>query len=95
VKLIGEAELKTMKPTSFIVNVARGGIVDEDALACALEEKWIAGHRADYSELVSRHFIDNLKRYINPLVGLIPRRLRRFRYGNLGGYLDACVEECH
>jgi len=45
--LIGAAELKMMKPTAYIINVARGGIVDEEALAQALWEKWIAGAAFD------------------------------------------------
>jgi D-3-phosphoglycerate dehydrogenase len=35
--LIGEAELKLMKKTAVLINCARGGIVDEAALAKALE----------------------------------------------------------
>ena len=45
--LIGAAELKCMKPSSFIVNTARGGMIDEDALADALEAKGIAGAGID------------------------------------------------
>ncbi len=45
--LIGEKELKLMKPTSIIINVARGGIIDEAALAKALDEKVIAGAGLD------------------------------------------------
>lgn len=45
--LIGEKELKSMKPTSIIINVARGGIIDEAALAKALDEKVIAGAGLD------------------------------------------------
>jgi glycerate dehydrogenase len=41
--LIGEAELRAMKPTALLINTARGGIVDEAALVRALKEGWIAG----------------------------------------------------
>jgi glyoxylate/hydroxypyruvate reductase len=39
--LINEPFLKKMKPTSVLINVARGTIVDSDALVKALREKWI------------------------------------------------------
>ena len=45
--LIGEKELHLMKPTSIIINVARGGIIDEASLAKALNEKVIAGAGLD------------------------------------------------
>lgn len=45
--LIGEKELHLMKPTSIIINVARGGIIDEAALAKALNGKVIAGAGLD------------------------------------------------
>ncbi len=45
--VIGEAELKTMKPTSFIINTARGGSVDEESLAKAILDNHIAGAALD------------------------------------------------
>jgi glycerate dehydrogenase len=45
--LIGEKELSMMKSTSIIINVARGGIIDEAALAKALNNKTIAGAGLD------------------------------------------------
>jgi len=46
-QLIGPAELAQMKPTAFLLNVARGAIVDEAALAAALEAGTIAGAGID------------------------------------------------
>ncbi len=45
--LIGERELRLMKPTSYLVNIARGQILDKDAFTRALKEKWIAGAAID------------------------------------------------
>jgi phosphoglycerate dehydrogenase-like enzyme len=41
--LIDERELRAMKPTATLINVARGRVVDEPALVRALREGWIAG----------------------------------------------------
>jgi len=48
--LIDEAALRRMKPTSILVNTARGGVVDEGALVRALQEGWIAGAGLDVYE---------------------------------------------
>lgn len=45
--LIGESELEQMKSTAIIINVARGGIIDEAALADALNNRNIAGAALD------------------------------------------------
>lgn len=45
--LIGRDQLRLMKPTAYLVNTARGGLVDTDALAVALKEKWINGAAID------------------------------------------------
>lgn len=45
--LLDAAALRAMKPSAFLVNVARGPIVDQDALAAALTEKAIAGAALD------------------------------------------------
>ena len=47
---IGAAELALMKPTATLVNIARGGIVDDAALAVALRDKRIAGAGLDVFE---------------------------------------------
>ena len=48
--LIGEVQLRSMKPTAILVNTSRGPIVDELALAKALTEGWIAGAGLDVIE---------------------------------------------
>jgi phosphoglycerate dehydrogenase-like enzyme len=45
--MIGEKELKLMKPTAILINVARGNIVDEQALAQALENDHLLGAALD------------------------------------------------
>jgi glycerate dehydrogenase len=41
--IIGAKELRQMKPDAILINTSRGGLVDEQALAVALTEGWIAG----------------------------------------------------
>lgn len=48
--MIGEQELKLMKSTSYLVNVSRGAIIDQNALTVALREKRIAGASLDVLE---------------------------------------------
>lgn len=48
--LIGEKELKKMKKTAYLINAARGPLVDEKALVQALQERWIAGAALDVYE---------------------------------------------
>ncbi len=45
--LISKDELKAMKPSAHLLNVSRGGIVDEEALYMALKEGWIRGAGLD------------------------------------------------
>jgi glyoxylate reductase len=47
---IGAAELRRMKPTAYLINTARGAVVDEEALIRALQEKWSAGAALDVFE---------------------------------------------
>ncbi|MFJ5714212.1 hydroxyacid dehydrogenase [Neobacillus sp. NPDC093127] len=49
--LISKSELQKMKPTAYIINTSRGGIIDETALAAALNEQTIAGAFLDVLEV--------------------------------------------
>jgi glyoxylate reductase len=48
--LMDERRLRLMKPTAYLINTSRGPIVDENALARALHEGWIAGAALDVFE---------------------------------------------
>ena len=50
-RMIGEAELARMKPTAFLINTARGPIVDEPSLAAALRGRRIAGAGLDVYDI--------------------------------------------
>jgi phosphoglycerate dehydrogenase-like enzyme len=48
--MIGEAQLKAMKPSAYFINIARGGIVQTSALVEALQKKQIAGAGLDVTD---------------------------------------------
>jgi glyoxylate reductase len=48
--LIGERELRLMKPTAMLINTSRGSVIDEGALAMALKEGWIGSAGLDVYE---------------------------------------------
>jgi len=71
-RLIGEAELQKMKPTARIINTARGGIVDEEALEAALTDGRLAGVALDVFEtepLTSHPLFGNQKVVVTPHLG--------------------------
>lgn len=45
--MLGKAEFQIMKPAAYLINTARGGVVDEDALVWALKSGEIAGAGLD------------------------------------------------
>jgi glyoxylate reductase len=49
--LVGERELRAMKASAFLINTARGGIIDQGALVRALHEGWIAGAGLDVAAI--------------------------------------------
>ena len=58
--MINEDRLRLMKKTSFLINTARGAIVDEKALYRALKEGWIAGAGLDVFETEPPVFRDHI-----------------------------------
>jgi phosphoglycerate dehydrogenase-like enzyme len=94
---IGERELRLMKPTAYIINIARGGIIDEKALIKALDEKWISGAGLDVTEreplptesrlwdfpnvILSPHVSGGHEDYMVHATGLFCENLRRFLAG--------------
>jgi len=49
-QMIGASELRKMKMGALMVNVARGGVIDEKALYSALKQRWISGAALDVLE---------------------------------------------
>lgn len=49
-RMLDAETLRLMKPTAYLINTARGGIVDQGALVRALDEGWIAGAALDVTE---------------------------------------------
>ena len=62
-RLIGAPQLALMKPTAFLINVARGELVDQQALVAALRDRKIAGAGLDVFDVEPLPWDD-------PLVGL-------------------------
>lgn len=78
--LIGERELGLMKPTSYLVNIARGPVVDEAALGRALLEKRLAGAGLDVFEDEPRVHPDVLRAesaVLTPHIGSATLETRR------------------
>jgi len=95
--LIGEAELKAMKPTAHLINIARGPVIKQDVLIQALKQGWIAGAALDVfdheplpldSELwelpnliISPHAAGQWEEYTAAVTDLFCENLRRFLTG--------------
>jgi glyoxylate reductase len=79
-RLIGERELRAMKPTAIVVNTARGPVVDTGALVRALREGWIAGAALDVTDpepLPADHpLLATRRALVTPHIGSASRRTR-------------------
>jgi len=97
-KLIGEKELRAMKPTAYLINISRGNVVDEEALLRALEERWIAGAGLDVfateplpknsrlwdlpNVILSPHIAGSTENEIEMATGLFTDNLKRYLNGD-------------
>ena len=95
--MIGERELRALKPTAYIVNIGRGGIIAEGALVKALQEGWIAGAGLDVFEeeplpedsplwglenvIVTAHYAGITPRYDERAMAIFLDNLRRYKAG--------------
>ena len=97
VHMIGEAELRAMRPHAYLVNVGRGRLIDETILIRALREGWIGGAGLDVTEeeplppdsplyampnvILTPHISGVSVRYDERLTTLFAENLRRLRVG--------------
>ena len=95
--LIGEAELRAMKSTAHIINIGRGGTIQQDVLIRALQEGWIAGAGLDVFEeeplpedsplwdmenvIVTCHYSGRNPHYDKRAMAIFLNNLRRYEAG--------------
>ncbi|MGC9542089.1 D-2-hydroxyacid dehydrogenase [Streptomyces sp. UG1] len=95
--LIGPRELRMMKPSAYLINIARGALVDEPALVAALEDGVIAGAASDVFEteplppnapvwdapnmLITPHVTPRLPDRTQRSIDIITENARRYRAG--------------
>lgn len=95
--LIGEEQLRAMRPHALLVNIARGDLIDDRALVTALKEGWIAGAGLDafsieplprgsqlwhmYNVIVSPHISGMTGKYDERAAALFAENLRRYLTG--------------
>jgi glycerate dehydrogenase len=70
--LIGRSQLLSMKNSAILINTARGGIVDEQALVTALQEGWIGGAGVDVASREPPPASNPLLGYRSPKLVLTP-----------------------
>jgi phosphoglycerate dehydrogenase-like enzyme len=93
--MIGEKELRNMKKSAHIINIARGSIIQERVLIKALQERWIAGAGLDVFEkeplppdsplwdmenvIITGHFAGSTPFYFDRVLEIFLENLKRYR----------------
>ncbi|MAE05062.1 MAG: hydroxyacid dehydrogenase [Nitrospinae bacterium] len=96
-KIVNEKLLSAMKPTGFLINISRGGVVDEEALIAALQNGQIAGAGLDVFQMeplpeesplwemenviITPHIGGYTDNYIEQVMPIFEENLRRFLDG--------------
>jgi phosphoglycerate dehydrogenase-like enzyme len=95
--MIGERELRRMKPSAYLVNIGRGATVDETALIQALQSGWIAGAGLDVFEteplpadsplwsmpntIITAHYAGRTPHYLERALSIFLDNLERYTAG--------------
>jgi phosphoglycerate dehydrogenase-like enzyme len=93
-RMFGAAEFEAMKPTAFLIQVSRGGVLDEEALLHALQDGQIAGAAVDVFEeeplpadhplwdaphlIITAHQAAEREDYIEAVAGILLRNLKAY-----------------
>jgi phosphoglycerate dehydrogenase-like enzyme len=96
-KMINAEKLAKLKPTAYLYNLARGAVVDQDALIAALRNKQIAGAGLDVTDpeplppdsplwdmqnvIITGHLAGNTPNFWDPALAFIGKNLQRYRNG--------------
>jgi phosphoglycerate dehydrogenase-like enzyme len=95
--MIGEPELRAMKPSAYLINIGRGATVQTPALVRALQEGWIAGAGLDVVDpeplppdsplwemdnvILTGHYSGLTPRYFERVFAILLDNLQRYRSG--------------
>jgi phosphoglycerate dehydrogenase-like enzyme len=96
-KLIDGAALARMKPSAYLINIGRGGTIDEPALIQALQAGWIAGAGLDVfaqeplpadsplwdmdNVIITAHYAGLTPQYDERAIAIFLDNLRRYQAG--------------
>ena len=96
-RMLGERELRAMRRGAYLVNVARGSVVDEPALVRALADGWLGGAALDVFEteplpaesplwamdnvIVTAHIAGEPDEYPKRVMGVVAENVARWREG--------------